>query len=198
MSEFMDIVKMVAGSSGGAFAITLCIVTFAFWIYGKFVRLTTKHDAFETACNTLNSRVEKLEGDMHEVKGEIQYIKSTLNTLVNMVQTSNQALMQAHSPLALTEFGEQMAAGLGVDAILARDFPTIKAKIDAEVPVKTPYDVQTYCLEKIPVFPENYLDAEAIASIKTYAFNNGRTIFECFKVVGLKARDAYFKATGLA
>lgn len=197
MGEFLQVVKTIASSDGGAAVVTAAIVWFVFWTVAKFVRMSTKHDSFERTCDQLNARVEKIESGMHEVKGDIQYIKSTLNTIVNMVQTSNQALMKSHSPLALTEFGEKMAAGIGVDEILARDFATIKAKIDAEVTTKTPYDVQTYCLEKIPVFPENYLDADALSSIKTYAFNNGRTLFECLKVVGLKARDAYFKATGL-
>ncbi len=197
MSQFIELIKVVAGSSGGSAVITAAFIWFVLWVYGKFVRMTTQHDAFEKSCAAVNARVEKIESDMHEVKGEIQYIKSTLNTLVNMVQTSTQAVMKAHSPLSLTEFGEKMASEMNADGILERNFAGIKAKIDAEVTSKTPYDVQTYCLERIPVFPENYLDKQALDAVKSYAFNNGRTLFECLKVIGLKARDAYFKATGL-
>ena len=198
MGELMEIVKMIAGSNGGAFAIMIGVLFLAFWVYGKFVRLCTKHDSFENTCATLNARVERLEGDMHEVKGDIQYIKSTLNTIVNIVQGHSASPMKAQSPLALTEIGEKMAADMGADAILSRNFNAIKAKIDADVPVKTPYDVQTYCLEKLPIFPENYLDQDSITSVKSYAYNNGKTLFECLKIIGLKARDEYFKVTGMA
>lgn len=198
MAQFFVLVKTIAGSFGGAFAITAGGIWFVLWVYGKFVRMATKHEAFEKRCEELQSRVAAVERSVHEIHGDIQYVKSTLNTIVNMVQNSGQSIMQAHSPLALTKFGTEMANEMGADAVLDRNFSTIRAKIDAEVPAKTPYDVQTYCLEKIPVFPENYLTAEDLASIKSYAFSHGRTLFECLKIIGLKARDAYFKATGLS
>jgi len=198
MNNLLELIKTVGGSNGGAFAITAGMLWFVFWAYGKFVKMTVKHEEFEKCCTELKDRVNSVETSVKKIEGEIQYVKSTLNTMVNMIQNSTQAVMQAHSPLALTEFGEQLAAGFGADAIVDRDFPTIRAKIDAEVTAKTPYDIQTYCLEKIPVFPEQFLDAEAMAVIKSYAFNNGKTLFELLKIVGIKARDAYFKATGIA
>lgn len=198
MTEILNIVKMIAGSNGGAAVITAAFLLFVFWVYGKFVRMSTRHDAFDKSCTSLNDRVSAVEKSVNELRGDMQYVKSTLNTLVNMIQSSPQAVMQAHSPLALTPFGEQLAEGFNADDIVTRNFSTIRAKIDADVVAKTPYDVQTYCLEKIPVFPESYLTAEDLATVKSFAFNNGRTLFECLKIIGLKARDAYFKATGLS
>ena len=195
--EFFEVIKAIAGSSGGSFAIVFSLFGFVLWAYGKFVKMTTKHENFEKCCSELNTRVTSVEKNVCEIKGEIQYIKSTLNALMNMQQNSSQPVMKAHSPLALTEIGNQLAAGFDADGIVKRNFLAIKAKIDAEVIAKTPYDVQTYCLEKIPVFPENYLDAEALNALKDFAFNNGRTLFECLKIVGLKARDAYFASTGI-
>ena len=198
MHQAFELVKLIAGSAAGSAVITAALIWFVFWVFGKFVKMTTKHEGFEKSCADLNTRVEKLEGTVHEIKGDMQFVKSTLNNIVNMLQTAQKPVIQAHSPLSLTEFGLKMAADMGADAILSRCFSTIKARIDADVIAKTPYDVQTYCLEKIPVFPETYLDAEAIAAIKKYAFDNGRTLFECLKVIGIKARDAYFKATGIS
>lgn len=197
MKEVFDFIKLIASSNGGAFAITGSFIWFVFWVHGKFVKMTTKHEGFELCCKELNSRVTSVEKNINEIKGEIQYIKSTLNALMNMQQNATLPVMQSHSPLSLTDLGKQLAAGFNADAIVNRNFTTIKAKIDSEVVAKTPYDVQTYCLEKIPVFPENYLDAEALNALKDFAFNNGRTLFECLKIVGLKARDAYFASTGI-
>jgi hypothetical protein len=197
MKEFFDFIKLIASSNGGTFAITGGFIWFVLWVYGKFVKMTTKHEGFESCCKELNSRVTSVEKNVNEIKGEIQYIKSTLNALMNMQQNATLPVMQSHSPLSLTDLGKQLAAGFNADAIVNRNFTTIKAKIDSEVVAKTPYDVQTYCLEKIPVFPENYLDAEALNTLKDFAFNNGRTLFECLKIVGLKARDAYFASTGI-
>ena len=197
MEKIFELITTVAGSFGGSAVITAGVIWFVFWAYGKFVKMTAKHESLEKCCSDLNGRVTSVEKSVNEIRGDMQYVKSTLNTLMNMVQNSGQSIMQSHSPLSLTEFGERMASEMGVDSILSRNFAGIKAKIDADVVVKTPYDVQTYCLEKIPVFPEVYLTAEDLSSVKAYAFNNGRTLFECLKIVGLKARDAYFKATGM-
>ncbi len=198
MEKVFELIMKIAGSFGGSAVITAGGIWFVFWVYGKFVKMTAKHESFEKICTDLNDRVTSVEKNVNEMRGDLQYVKSTLNTLMNMVQNSSQALMQSHSPLALTEFGKELADRMGVDAILERNFSVIKAKIDTDVVAKTPYDVQTYCLEKIPVFPENYLTAEDLAAVKSFAFNNGRTLFECLKIVGLKARDAYFKASGMS
>lgn len=199
MKEVVEFVKMVASSDGGSAAIVVLAIGFVFWVYGKFIKMTAKHDSFESSCSDLRNRVLSVERDISEIKGDIAYVKSTLNTIMNSMQNAAaQAVMQSHSPLALTEFGKKLAEGFDADGIVNRNFTTIRAKIDAEVPAKTPYDVQTYCLEKIPVFPEQFLDAEALTAIKSFAFNNGRTLFECLKIVGLNARDAYFKATGMS
>jgi len=198
MEKVFELIMKIAGSFGGSAVITAALIWFVFWVYGKFVKMAAKHESFEKCCSELNVRVTSVEKSVNEMRGDMQYVKSTLNTLMNMIQNSSQALMQSHSPLSLTEFGEKLANGMGVDAILERNFTGIKAKIDAEVVVKTPYDVQTYCLEKIPVFPEIYLNEDDLTAVKSFAFSNGRTLFECLKIVGLKARDAYFKATGMS
>ena len=47
MSQFIELIKVVAGSSGGSAVITAAFIWFVLWVYGKFVRMTTQHDAFE-------------------------------------------------------------------------------------------------------------------------------------------------------
>ena len=197
MGEVFQLVKTVAGSDGGAAAITASAIVFVFWVYGKFVRMASRHDDIVSRCSELNGRASALEKDVGEIRGDMQYVKSTLNTLVNMVQNGGRVSMQSNSPLSLTDFGREMAAGMKADGILSRAFPAIRARIDADVPSKTPYDVQTYCLEKIPCFPEQYLDSASLDAVKSYAFANGRTLFECMKVIGLKARDEYFRSAGI-
>lgn len=207
MSAILEIVKMIAGSTGGSFAIVAGAVWLAFWIHEKIVRMLARHDEIGRNHDKIENGMTSLRGDMVAVHGEIatirgdvQYLRRTLNMLVNNEQGHQQkeASMQSHSPLSLTDFGRKMAAGLNAEHAIALNWETIKAKMDAEIPSRNPYDIQTYCLEKIPVAPEDFFDNESINRFKLYAFSIGRTLFECLRVVGLVIRDEYFKSAGIA
>lgn len=198
--QIVEIVKMAAGSTGGAFAMVLSGILFLAWLYAKFIRLCCRIEHLEAeAAGTekraqsigerLDGRIETLRNDIHEIKGGLQYVKSMMNSLVNANQSNVAALVQAHSPLSLTDVGREAAAEMSAAEAVASNWDRVRAILDAEVPSRNPYDIQTFCLEQIPVAPERFFGKDVLDAFKVYAFNHGRTLFDCLKVVGVMVRD---------
>ena len=195
-----ETIKLIAGSTGGSFAIVAGFILLIFWAYGKFVRICAQHDSFAETCRELKDHGGRVDADIAMIRGDIQYMKSTLNTLLDSTQrsTGKKSAIQAHSPLSLTDYGREMAQGLKAERAIALNWEAIKAKMDAELTSRNPYDIQTYCLEKIPVAPETFFSKALVDHFKMYAFMNGLTLFECMKVVGIIVRDKYFKCEGIS
>ena len=210
----IEVLKQVllspVGSFGFVFGSIVLIGWFVFWIHGKFVTMLANHENMKAKCeeakknsesavDRIDKKIEDLRGDLHGVKGEIQYIKSTLNALTNSAQSQAQApaMLKAHSPLSLTDVGLKAAADMNANTAIAINWEGIKAVMDRDITSRNPYDIQTYCLEKIPVAPEQFFDAKTLEAFKIYAFNNGRTLFECMKVIGILVRDKYFEVLGI-
>lgn len=197
MAEIISFIKTVAGSDGGAFAIMAMFIILAFWIYGKFVKLVSKNEQTQSCCAKLEAKTDALGAEMNIVRGDIQYIKNTMNNLINSVQSKNDSMVKANSPLSLTDVGKQAVIDMKAEEALAVNWEKIKAIMDVEITNKNPYDIQTYCLEKITIAPERFFDTARIEAFKIYAFNNGRTLFECMKVIGILVRDKYFQVLGI-
>lgn len=195
-----ETVKMIAGSAGGSFAIVAGFILLVFWVYGKFVQITARHAEIERRHDKFEDMTSSIRNDIASIHGDMQYVKSTLNTLLDNMQrsTGKKSAIQAHSPLSLTDYGHEMAQGLKAERAIALNWDAIKAKMDAELTSRNPYDIQTYCLEKIPVAPEAFFSKALVEHFKIYAFVNGLTLFECMKVVGLIVRDKYFECEGIS
>ena len=208
MTEALEVIKTIAGSFGGSFAITLSLIWFVFWVHGKFVTMiannkaisdkcdTTKNNC-DSACDRLDKRIESLRDDVHEIKGDLQYIKSMINVQVNTPVKGQDSMVQAHSPLSLTDVGKQAVIDMKAEEAIAVNWEKIKEIMDVEITNKNPYDIQTYCLEKITIAPERFFDTARIEAFKIYAFQHGRTLFECMKVIGILVRDKYFEVQGI-
>ena len=198
----LQLLKMVitspAGSFGFTFALVVLVGWFVFWLHGKFVTMLAEHEHVKDDCERLDKRLEALRGDIHEIRGDIAYIKNMVNVQINTPVQGQSALLQSHSPLSLTEAGMDVASGMKAEEAIAGKWDSIRARLDRDVPGRTPYDIQTFCLEKIPVAPQEFFDAETVDAFKRYAFAHGRTLFECMKVVGILVRDKYFAALGIS
>lgn len=197
----LQVLKTVLISPPGSFAFVFGFVVlagwFAFWLHGKFVTMLAEHAHVKADCEKLDGRLEALRADMHEIRGDLAYIKNMVNMQVNTPVQGQGSMLMAHSPLSLTDIGKSAAAEMDAGAAIAGKWESIRARIDAAVPGRNPYDIQTYCLEKIPVAPQDYFDAGDIDRFKRYAFEHGRTLFECMKVVGILVRDKYLAAIGV-
>lgn len=188
--ELFDLFKTILTSNGGAFAIVVAFLLFIFWVYGKFLKILHDHQAFEKRCADLESKV-------NAINENIVYIKGMMNIFMN--RNGRDEMMQANSPLALTEKGKNTASGFRAEEIIARNWDEkILPQMDRDLIDRNPYDVQQYCLERIPVVPALFISGEDLTIIKTYAFANGLPLFSCLKILGLLVRDAYLKSHGIA
>ena len=198
----LQLLKTVLISPAGSFASVFGIIVlggcFVFWLHGKFVAMIAEHKHVNSKCDNLDKRIESLRDDMHQIKGDIQYIKNMVNVQVNTPVQGHKAMIQANSPLALTDVGKIAAGEMGAERIVANNWEKILPRIAADIPGDNPYDIQTYCLERIPVAPDSFFDAASLESLKIYAFKNGRTLFECMKVIGIIIRNKYFETKGIS
>ena len=208
----IEVLKQVllspVGSFGFVFGSVVLIGWFMFWLHGKFVTMLANHDnmkakceeakkSSESAVDRIDKKIEDLRDDLHGVKGEIQYIKSMINVQVNTPVKGQDSMVQAHSPLSLTDVGKQAVIDMKAEEAIAVNWEKIRAIMDVEITNKNPYDIQTYCLEKITIAPERFFDTARIEAFKIYAFQHGRTLFECMKVIGILVRDKYFEVLGI-
>lgn len=208
----IEVLKQVllspVGSFGFVFGFVVLVGWFVFWLHGKFVTMLANHKALadkcdttkngcDSACDRLDKRIESLRDDVHGIKGDLQYIKSMINVQVNTPVRGQDSMVQAHSPLSLTDVGKQAVIDMKAEEALAVNWEKIKAIMDVEITNKNPYDIQTYCLEKITIAPERFFDTARIEAFKIYAFQHGRTLFECMKVIGILVRDKYFEVLGI-
>ena len=197
MAEVITFIKTVAGSDGGAFAIMAMFIVLAFWLYGKFVKLVAKNEQTQSCCTKLDAKTDSLSAEINLIKGDMQFVKSTLNNIVNMLQSEKGSMVKANSPLSLTDIGKQAAVDMKAEDAVAVNWEKIRAIMDAEIADKNPYDIQTYCLEKITVAPERFFEQPTLDAFKIYAYRNGRTLFECMKVIGIIVRDKYFSVNSI-
>lgn len=198
----LQLLKTVLISPVGSFAFVcgtmILIGWFVFWLYGKFMTMLAEHSHTKDNCAGLDKKIENLRDDIHQIKGDIQYIKNMVNVQVNTPVQGHKAMIQANSPLALTDVGKTAAGEMGAERIVANNWEKILPRIAADIPGDNPYDIQTYCLERIPVAPDSFFDAASLESLKIYAFKNGRTLFECMKVIGIIIRNKYFETKGIS
>ena len=192
------VITSPAGSFAFVFGAVVLVGWFMFWLHGKFMTMLAEHKHVKTDCESLDKKIESLRDDMHDMRGDIRYIKNMVNVHVNTPVQGQEAMVKAKSPLSLTSAGEAAAVAMGAERAVASNWEAIRSLIDSEVVARNPYDIQTYCLEKIPVAPERFFDAATLESLKMYAFRSGRTLFECLKVIGIIIRNKYFDAVGIS
>lgn len=199
----LEILKQVLISPTGSFGFVMggavLVAWFILWAYGKFIKMQSTHEHMHETCARLDGHFASLQVDLASVKGDIRYIKSTLNSLTNLAQRGDTApLMQAHSPLALTENGRRAAQAMGAGKAIAQNWERISEELNKALgSSQNPYDIQTFCLEQIPIAPSRFLDQATLDALKLYAYQNGLTLFDCLKVVGLMIRDKYLETKGI-
>lgn len=182
---FLDVVRLIVGSPAGSFGLVVSFVIFSIWVYTKILGVIHEHSTFEKRCS-------KLETDIESIRVDVIYIKGMMNQLIN--RNGKDEMMQAHSPLALTEKGIETANGMNAEAMIASNWESkILPAMNRDLENKNPYDIQQYCLERVPVFPETFFSQEDLNRIKLYAFQKGHPLFSCLKVLGLLIRDKYLK-----
>lgn len=184
-----ELFKFVSATFGVSAAVTLAVILLALWlthyVTKKAVSIGKDHSA-------LRGSMEKTEANIDEIRRDLAYLKGN----IEIFRSSGGNLIQAHSPLSLTEEGKKVAAELKADAVISRSWDRIKRDIEASGKVNA-YDIQEYCIETASVDPEKFLDKEAIDSIKDFAYNNGKPLQLYLRVIGILIRDRYLEGMGI-
>lgn len=187
MSELAGILKAVLGSDAGAFGVVVAALWGVVAVTRKIERILADHDA-------LGKSVEKIETGLAQIGQDLMYIKAELRVRNT---SSAGALLQAQSPVSLTDKGKAAADAIDASGILAESWESrIRPAIASAAPSGAAYDVQQFCLERMPVEPEKFFSPGAIDRMKRFAFEHGVSLFEVASVVGILARDKYLAAVG--
>ena len=218
MESAYGIIKGILASDGGAIGITIGVGWLAFWIYGKALKIVHDHGILEKDCKknddniqalkeamlvikasvtSMDGKLESLSVKLDNLTGKHEGLTGKLETVANVIG-QNTPTFKRRSPLALSDTGTEIAKGMNADVLIARKWESdILPTLDTDLQSKNPYDIQQYCMEKIPFYPERFFDPQDIEDVKLYAFKNGHSLYICFQVAGLIIRDKYLERIGV-
>lgn len=136
----------------------------------------------------------------HDEKlGKLDSMDAKLSELSFKVQliydnTNPRKLVAAHSPLALTALGHDLAGKIRAEEIFARLMPGLLDAIEKKCPQDTnAYDIQLEALDIAKNTIPTLLTAEEINTIKNAAFAMGILLDDIWTIFGVYLRDEILK-----
>lgn len=155
----------------------------------------------ELPCTVHQQKITEHEKALVRLETSIMFLTKSIDALTQESQKNqscNSDFTQTNSPLSITKRGYEKVKALGIDAMLANNWPMIKALIDKEVQNKNAYDIDRFCLEQAVVFPEKFLSEKELLILKNDAFKEGLSLTSYMKIVAVLCRDKYFNTIGLS
>jgi hypothetical protein len=137
--------------------------------------------------------INQLKDGHHKIEIEISMIKSTIDTLKNLLNPA----ANANSPLTLTDEGKEYAKDLDVENVIDKNWKKIYDDLEENIAGQSRYDIQQYLIDIFPVKINLYLEQKDIDNLKEYAFIKGKNMYWYFLIYSLVIRDRYFKQKGL-
>ncbi len=190
-SFIMDIL----GSPIGSFAFIFGIMVVGGWL----IYFVTKHtNTIKIEHGSHKEKMGKFEDKIDSINRDVSYIKGTIDIL--MKNNNPDPTVQAHSPIRLTDHGQRLAAEMGLEDRIMRNWDKIQDYLDTNLPpssMKNAYDIQQFCIETASVSLDKFFGADDLNGIKSYAFKNGNQLFYYGNMIGVMVRDAYFKHKGI-
>ena len=71
-------------------------------------------------------------------------------------------LTQSHSPIGLSEKGEEIAAKMGIEQMIAANWENIRNYIEANAKSKNAYDIQQLCIESATISLDKLFNTETV------------------------------------
>jgi hypothetical protein len=168
----------IGGIIGGAIA---GVVTAAVSIIGGLIYLGKRFEKIDS--------LEKVQG---KYEGKIDAFATDIATLkeskANIEKIIDKEIYKAKSPLALTDFGEQLIRESGFSEIFEKEKDTLIGMLEKRDP-KTQYDVQ----ETARVLMNELTDYGPFQSIKKYAFDTGKDYGQILRAGAIPLRDSYLE-----
>ena len=179
-----QVLKDIITSPFGSFAFVAGILYLTHWV----VHYLTKN--VQMWSDTVE-KVKTIEDNIETVKNDLAYIKAALSLIQN-----NGGLTQSHSPIGLSKLGETVAEKMGISTIIGNNWENILNLIDKQG-LRNAYDVQQFCIETATINIDNFFLPEDVATIKNYAYNEGRPLAYYGSMIGVLIRDKYFQVKGI-
>lgn len=138
-----------------------------------------------------------MESRMARVETSVEYLQRSLDSLTKGLQGNSGLILDPyslnHSPLSITERGREMMRRVGMGDMFDQNWDRIEHLIDEGVEDKNAYDIDQFCMEQAVVFPEKFLDKEAIGVLKADAYKEGLSLTSYMRVVAVLARNRYLE-----
>jgi len=140
-------------------------------------------------------KIENLPCDKHSERiGVTEVLSAKLDGIVQILNAkSGNSIIQARSPIGLTEFGKKIVDETKMQQYIDRNWTSVAQKITEGAKSKEPYDIQQFCFDYAVARPEEVLSPEGYASVKDKAFTEGLALFALLQAAGVILRDKYFK-----
>lgn len=120
-----------------------------------------------------------------------------LKTKVDLIyqNTNPHKLVAAHSPIAITESGQETARNINAEIIFKKYADRLAALVDEK---KNAYDIQVESMRVTKEKMLEFLDANEINSIKAEAFSKGFLVEDIMGIFGVYLRDYILAKLGVA
>ncbi|NBJ08856.1 hypothetical protein D1647_22195 [Alistipes sp. Z76] len=184
----VELIREILGSAAGSLGFVLSLLLLAGWLIYRITKYTT-----EWNCK-LNA-VKDLSENLKTAREDILYIKTKLEIFSSNMPNG---LTQSHSPIGLSEKGEEIAAKMGIEQMIAANWENIRNYIEANAKSKNAYDIQQLCIESATISLDKLFNTETVDKIKEFAFNNGQPLAYYGSMIGVLIRNKYFEVKGIA
>lgn len=176
-----ELLRDILASPFGSFASIFAIVAIAFYLTHW---VTKKVTAYDVEHKFIKDKTDKLESLLGDIKVDLKYLKA-------IATDKGSDFAQAHSPISLTQKGEQVAEEIGVDKMIANNWDNIVSTLD-NIKERNAYDIQQFCIERMAIAPQTFLKESDVTKLKIFAYNTGRSIVDYSIIFAIRIRDKYF------
>lgn len=154
-----------------------------------------KNKAENLPCEKHQSDIQDLGNVINDVRISLGKLQTRQEDTYQMMQlmaatSSDSRMTQHHSPISLTKIGKEISESLKCDEILDKNWKPVSSIING---LTNPYDIQMEFITRLMLDYGKYIDEESLNKIKNDAFMRGFPLTDYMRMLGVMARDRYFK-----
>lgn len=155
---------------------------------------------YDLPCKSHGEKIDKHGESVSRMDTTLAFLSKSLDEINSQLRQINKtsSFTQQHSPLSITQRGQDVIKKLGMDKMFDNNWSRIKHLIDSEVSNKSAYDINEFCIKHAVVYPEKFLSQADIDILKNDAYIQGLTLMEYMKVIAVMARDKYFEENNIS
>lgn len=173
--------KLIEQLDSSVFVLMVILFVLVWMIYhvGRYKEIFSSHSQKIGNIDGFGDRMVKLE--------------TTINLIY--MNTNPRKMVEAHSPLSLSEEGKKAAENIHADKILKRIHTKLESFVEESKP-KNAYDIQVASLKSTARILE-LLNEEELIAIKDYSFQQGLRLEDLFPIFGVLLRNLILEDRGI-